>query len=326
MDRPQNDPLRNGTTEHCRSAEYVHKGCVFNVERYAAGDGPGIRTVIFLKGCGLRCIWCSNPESQRPEKEKLFFKNLCVNCGICRKVCPRGAVLADTMYGFVTDHDRCIHCGLCLSGCASGAQQESGGDSSVEDILGLVERDIPFYTASGGGVTLSGGEPFLQGTFTQELLGACKSKGISTAVESCGHAPWEDIERSMDVIDYLYFDIKHVDEDRHRRFTGAGTGLIHQNLMKIDAHGGPKVILRIPFIPGFNGDEKSIREIFGFAAHLKRPDHIEILPYHRLGLGKYGALGREYTLKDLQPVKSGDLLLYRTIGKEYGLEVTIEAK
>jgi pyruvate formate lyase activating enzyme len=326
MDRLKNDPLRGKTAKHRRSAGDVRRGCVFNVERYATGDGPGIRTVIFLKGCGLRCIWCSNPESQRPEKEKLFFKNLCVNCGICRKVCPRGAVLADAVYGFVTDRGRCIHCGLCLSGCVSGAQQKSGEDSPVEDIMGLVEKDVPFYKVSGGGVTLSGGEPFLQGAFTRELLRACKLKGISTAVESCGHVPWEDIEGSLDVIDYLYFDIKHVDEDRHRRFTGAGFGLIHQNLLKIDARGGPKLVLRIPFIPGFNGDEKSIRGIFGFAAHLKRPDHVEILPYHRLGLGKYEALGREYKLKDLQPVKSEDLLFYKAVGEEYGLEVTIEAK
>jgi pyruvate formate lyase activating enzyme len=326
MDKLRDDPLCGGAAKHYRSAERADRGCVFNVERYAAGDGPGIRTVVFLKGCALRCIWCSNPESQRPEKEKLFFKNLCINCGICRKVCPRGAVLADAAYGYITDRGRCIHCGLCLSGCVSGAQQESGGDSPVEDIMQLVERDIPFYKASGGGVTLSGGEPFLQGAFTRKLLRACKAKGISTAVESCGHAPWKDIERSLDDIDYLYFDIKHVDEDRHRRFTGSGTSLIHRNLMKIDAHGGPKVVLRIPFIPGFNGDEKSIRKILGFVARLKRPDHVEILPYHRLGLGKYGALGREYKLKDLQPAKAGDLLFYRTIGKEYGLEVTIEAK
>jgi pyruvate formate lyase activating enzyme len=304
-----------------------NKGCVFNIERYATQDGPGIRTVIFLKGCGLRCPWCSNPESQRPEKEKLFFKNLCIGCGICRKVCPRGAVLTDAVYGFITDSVRCVHCGLCVSRCVSGAQRESGEDNSIEEVMRIIERDIPFYKTSGGGVTLSGGEPFLQGSFTGELLRECGSRDISTAVESCGYVQWENIEKALDNIDYLYFDIKHMDADTHRRFTGAGTRLIHENLMKIDAYDAKlKIILRIPFIPGFNGDEKSVRKIFEFAVTLKRLDHIEILPYHRLGMGKYDALGRDYGLKDIPPVKSGDILFYETVGKEYGLEVTIEAK
>jgi pyruvate formate lyase activating enzyme len=304
-----------------------NKGCVFNIERYATEDGPGIRTVIFLKGCGLRCIWCSNPESQRPEKEKLFFKNLCIKCGICMKVCQRNAILSDPVYGFITDQEQCIHCGLCLTKCVSGAQKESGEDNSIEEVMRIIEKDIPFYKTSGGGVTLSGGEPFLQGAFMWELLRACKLKDISTAVESCGYAHWEDIEKALEVIDYLYFDIKHMDTNKHRRFTGVGTELIHENLMRIDGYYKPiKMVLRIPFIPVFNGDEESIRAIFLFAARLKNLDHIEILPYHRLGIGKYDALGREYRLKDLPPVKNDTLLFYKTIGREYGLEVTLEAK
>jgi len=304
-----------------------NKGRIFNIERYATQDGPGIRTVIFLKGCGLRCLWCSNPESQRFEEEILFFKKKCLGCGTCLKVCPQGAIRTDEIYGFVTDYSRCVHCGLCLSRCFSGARTASGEDKSVEEVMEIVGRDAPFYKASGGGITLSGGEPFLQGDFSRELLRACKKNGISTAVESCGYAPWEHIEGALDSIDYLYFDIKHTDDDVHRRFTGVDTGAIHENLKKIDARDDPVcIVLRIPFIPGFNDDEKSMRDIFLFAAGLSKLDHIEILPYHRLGTGKYDALGREYTLRDILPVKPGELLRYKDIGREYGLEITIEAK
>jgi pyruvate formate lyase activating enzyme len=193
--------------------------------------------------------------------------------------------------------------------------------------MDVIERDLPFYKASGGGLTLSGGEPFLQGEFAGELLRTAKAAGISTAVESCGYAPWENIEGALDSIEYLYFDIKHTDSGIHKDATGVDTGSIRENLRKIDAHDAAvTLVVRIPFIPGFNDGEESLRGIFQFAAGLSKLDHVEILPYHRLGTGKYEALGREYGLRHLLPVKNEELLRYIDIGREYGLEVTIEAK
>jgi pyruvate formate lyase activating enzyme len=200
---------------------------------------------------------------------------------------------------------------------------------SIEELMEIIERDALFYKASGGGLTISGGEPFLQKDFTDKLLRECKSRSISTAVESCVFVPWDNIETALNSIDYLYVDIKHSDSETHKKWTGGGTELILDNLSRIDTHeDNIELIVRIPYIPDFNAykNNRVVRDIIEYAKKLRKLNRIEILPYHRLGIGKYEALGREYALKDCLPVRASSLAFLSGIGGEYGVELTIESK
>lgn len=244
-------------------------GTVFNIQHFCVNDGPGIRTTVFLKGCPLFCVWCHNPESQRFGAEMLFYKDKCVGCGRCR-----GITAADG--DFV---------------CYNGAREICGKSLAVDEILTEVLKDKPFYDSSDGGVTLSGGEPLAQFSFSLDLLKNAKKNGIHTAMETCGYTEKSKILAIAAYTDLFLFDCKETDSVLHKKYTGVGNEVILDNLKALSDN-GHKIILRCPIIPGFNDRPEHFREIANIANKLGGIEHVEIEPFHQLGESKYAALGR----------------------------------
>jgi pyruvate formate lyase activating enzyme len=269
---------------------------VFDIRRYAIHDGPGIRTTVFLKGCALACWWCHNPEGQSPRPEVIVRAGRCIRCGACLSACERGAATL-TPDGPDAERDSCRGCEsfACAAICNAEAREVAGRPMSVEQVLAVAARDLPFYEDSGGGVTLSGGEPLLQAEFAAALLASCKAAGISTALDTCGHAPWEAIERLRGDVDLFLYDVKLMDEERHRRFTGVGIGRILENLRAL-ASRGHRIVLRFPVVPGINDDAANVGAVAALAASLPHLAGVDLLPYHRIGADKYVRLDREYRL------------------------------
>ncbi|HEX5643759.1 MAG TPA: glycyl-radical enzyme activating protein [Thermoleophilia bacterium] len=263
-------------------------GRVFDVQRFSLHDGPGIRTVVFLKGCPLRCAWCANPESQRAAPEIAWFENLCALCGRCVEACPHGVVCIDE--GRVrTDRRLCAACGACAAACSRGARRLLGRESTVDEVMAEVRRDAPFFRRSGGGVTFSGGEPLSQPEFLVECLRRCRRWGYHTAVETCGQARWEDVAAVAESADLFLYDLKQVDTARHEELTGAGNELILANLERLLGLGAA-VTVRVPVIPGANDDRESLAALADFVACHPGVRSVELLPYHPLGAHKYDAL------------------------------------
>lgn len=269
-------------------------GTVFNVQKFSMHDGQGIRTLVFLKGCPLRCRWCSNPESQRRDPERAFNPTRCLTakvCGRCVEGCPTGAL---TVIDDLIRYDRrlCTECGLCVPACPTGAQSFYGQLMNVDAILKQVERDDVFYSRSNGGLTLSGGEPMAQPEFALALLREAGRRRIHTTIETCGHYPTELIDQACRVLDALIYDIKSLDNEKHKEFTGVGNELILQNIEHVWTHFPDlPVLVRTPVVPGFND---TIEGILGIRKMLPRRSNIsfEALAYHRMGLPKYAYLGR----------------------------------
>ena len=247
------------------------QGTIFNIQRFCVNDGPGIRTTVFLKGCPLSCVWCHNPESQRFEPEILFYKDKCTGCGRCR-----GITAADK--DFV---------------CFNGAKEICGKTVTADEVTAEVLKDKPFYENSGGGVTLSGGEPLAQYDFSLELLQKAKENGIHTAVETCGYAERSKILEIAKYIDLFLFDCKETDPELHKEYTGFDNKVILENLKAL-SDAGSKIILRCPIIPGFNDRAEHFKRISETANKFSGIEHIEIEPFHPLGESKYSALGRKY--------------------------------
>ena len=273
------------------------RGLVFNIQKFSVHDGAGIRTLVFLKGCGLRCQWCSNPESQRMTPEKAFNPARCLGadrCGRCLGVCPTKALGLDEEGRLVMDFSLCSECLACVRVCPSRAQSCYGEYKTVDQILRAVERDAVFYARSGGGLTLSGGEAFLQGTFALALLREAHRRHLNTAVETCGFYPYERLQACAPYLDTLIFDVKCADSERHARFTGAGNEGILANLHRVRRDFPDLTILvRTPVIPGFNDTKEDIAAILDL---LPGRTGYELLAYHRLGQPKYASLGRRYPL------------------------------
>ena len=300
------------------------KGIVFNIERYAIEDGPGIRTVVFLKGCPLQCEWCANPESQNIRPQVMYFANKCVLCGRCVERCPQKALSADNEFGILTDFAKCDLCGECIDFCYYGARDFTGKEMTVQEVTAEVLRDLDFYKASGGGVTFSGGEPLFQPEFLKELIMDCKSKGVHTTVETCLFAKKETVVSALSNVDLVYADIKHLDTIQHKKRIGAGNEQILQNILLLDSL-NKKMIIRVPFIPDFNDQLETQKEIYLWASHLKNLLWIEILPYHKLGFLKYKGLGRQYLWNGVNAVKRKDLLYLKEAGRECNVLVKIGA-
>jgi len=257
-------------------------GIVCDVQRYAVHDGPGIRTVVFLKGCPLRCAWCQNPEAISPHPEIAFAPQRCLHCGVCRTACIQGAI--DLAGEHRVIRDRCIARGDCVEVCVAEALTLVGRPYTVPELLAEVLRDRDFYEASGGGVTLSGGEPFRQRHFTAAFLRAAKAAGLHTTVETCGFFSWEPIEPLLDDIDLIYFDLKAMDPHVHRAATGVGNAVILANAQRLLARGSD-VVFRCPLIPGITATDTNIAAVIDFLGqHHQRVAHL--LPYHNLGEGK----------------------------------------
>ncbi len=263
-------------------------GRVFDVQRFSLHDGPGIRTVVFLKGCPLRCAWCANPESQRAEAEIAWFAGQCALCGRCAEACPREAIRVDDGRG-LTDRALCTACGECAAACARGARRLMGREVTVDEVMAEVRRDAVFFRRSGGGVTFSGGEPLAQPEFLLECLRRCRRWGYHTAVETCGQARWEDLRAAAEIADVLLYDLKQVDSARHRELTGQGNELIVRNLERLLGLGAV-VTVRVPVVPGANDDRESMSALAAFVARHPGIRDVELLPYHPFGRHKYEAL------------------------------------
>jgi pyruvate formate lyase activating enzyme len=310
-------------------------GIVFNIQRHSIHDGPGIRTILFLKGCPLSCLWCSNPESQLFTRELSFNPAKCIGCRACAGVCPTGAIRggddsggggsgsgdSDSNAPLRFERGLCVSCGACAGICYAGARSMEGREMSAEEAVEEVCRDEPFFRRSGGGLTLGGGEPLAQPEFAAAVLRGFKARGFSTAIETAGHVPWENFLQVIPHADYFLFDIKHTDPDKHKRFTGEDTRLIQENLEKlVRAHS--HIIARTPVIPGFNDSGAELSAIADRAAALGLKE-IDFLPYHGYGSGKYDLLGRPYPMKTLGMELPGTAQISARLEE---LKTTIEAR
>jgi pyruvate formate lyase activating enzyme len=269
---------------------------IFDLKKYSIHDGPGIRTTVFFKGCPLRCWWCHNPESQSPRVEVILRPSRCIRCGACLENCPHGAISWDGEAP-VTDRAICQQCGECTESCYAEARQVVGREMTLEEVLAEIETDRPFYESSGGGVTLSGGEPLFQPEFVRQLLQTCQERDIHTALDTCGFAPWEKVDSLRRYVDLFLYDLKLVDEDAHRRFTGTSNRLILSNLQRLSEL-GHAIRLRVPLIPGVNDDPASLEAIARLAAGLPLLQGLDLLPYHSLGADKYARLDKPYPLAE----------------------------
>ncbi|MBO4884924.1 MAG: glycyl-radical enzyme activating protein [Clostridia bacterium] len=267
-------------------------GLLMDVKRMAVHDGPGLRTTLFFKGCPLSCRWCHNPEGQSVKPEVAFFGNKCIGCGRCRAACPHR----------MADSEPCVGCGRCASACLTGARKLYGREIALDEALQIALEDRIFYGDTGG-VTLSGGEPLMQAAFAAALLEALRERGVRTAVDTCGHAPWKAFEETMPFCDLYLFDVKHMDSEKHRQATGQGNELILENLTRL-AERGASIQIRIPLIPAFNDDKENLRRTGAFLRSI-RPEKIKLLPYHDAARVKYRALGKA----DTMPARPDDMAI-----------------
>lgn len=270
-------------------------GILFDLRRYSIHDGPGIRTVVFFKGCPLRCWWCHNPESQSLEAELMVHPKRCILCSACLLVCPNGAIHRDDMRLF-TDRTRCQGCGKCTELCYAEGRQMVGRHYNIDEVMAIVERDQSFYEQSGGGVTFSGGEPLLQADFLLALLQTTKARGLHTALDTCGFAPWSIIDKVRTWTDLFLFDLKIMDDTRHRQYTGVSNESILFNLKSL-ARQGHAIILRMPIIPGINDDNENLTATARFTNDLPGEHRLDLLPYHNSAETKYNGLGKTFRLK-----------------------------
>lgn len=274
------------------------KGKICNIQRFSIHDGVGIRTLVFMKGCPLRCLWCSNPESQDFKSQLLFIKNNCIGCGACVKVCKYGAINLKTLEPI---RGKCVGCGDCAEACPTDARRLCGREVTVEGLYKEVESDRVFFNSSGGGVTVGGGEPTGQAEFVSAFLAKCRQEGLHTAIESSGYASWERMELTARNACQILFDLKQMDSEQHKRCTAVGNEQILSNAEKITELEKP-VLLRIPLIPGYNDGDANMHATGKFVSKLQKKNNkvlVEILPYHNLGESKYDWLCEEYVLKDL---------------------------
>lgn len=295
-------------------------GTIFNIQRFSVQDGPGIRTLVFLKGCPLTCLWCCNPESRGVKPDVLFRKMKCLGCDRCVGNCPKGAIRS-VEGGRVIDREKCDLCMECVRKCYAGALETAGEEKSVTEIVEEVLKDWQFYGNSGGGVTLSGGEPLMQPEFAADILRECKRNGIHTAIETCGYARWENYEKLLGWLDLVLFDLKQMDSKMHRKVTGVPNERILENLEKL-VRAGKQVIVRLPLIPGINAHREHIEKVGRFCQELSIAQ-AHLLPYHKLGVQKYEALGIAYPLEELGAVSDEELEEFRRILEGYGITVTI---
>ena len=255
------------------------KGKILQLQHYSVNDGDGIRTIVFFAGCPLRCRWCSNPEGWEARDRILYIASRCIGCGRCTSVCPRQVGCDLNAPG---ERDKCVDCGACVKACLEHARKHSVTEWTVQQVLDWLEKELIFFRESGGGVTYSGGECTQQPEFLHELARAVYDLGLNQAMETCGYFPLEKLQPTLDLMDLLFMDIKHMDREKHRQFTGVDNGLILHNIAELGKQ-KKNIVVRIPTIMGVNGDEENIRNTARFVReHLPEPK-LELLPYHSYG-------------------------------------------
>lgn len=302
----------------------MEKSMVFNIERYATEDGHGIRTVIFLKGCHLRCRWCANPESQSLEPEILVTTNICTGCGRCETVCRSNAIHDLNGYGYITDMEQCTLCGACIEACYMDARKRMGALYTQEELLEIILRDEQYYRMSGGGVTFSGGEPLLHAKMIQSVAVEMKDRGYTTLVETCGLVSLDQMKVAADAVDYIYFDIKQMDSLKHQELTGADNHRILSNLEWLCRNYEGSISVRYPVIPGCNGNDEEILAFLNYVKGLDNINEVIFLPYHRLGYPKYQGLGRKYEMGDMKSLKKSQLFYLSELAKKAGMKINIQ--
>jgi len=316
-------PPRHGLASTPRSAAGLRvTGTVFNIQRFAVHDGPGVRTTVFLKGCPLSCWWCHNPESRAARPEVQIVADRCIQCGSCLEVCQHDAVvrLADGTYS--VDPLHCARCGECTEACPTNGRKIVGQERGVNEVLEEVLKDKVFYEESSGGVTFSGGEPMAQRDFLLALLAESRARGLHTCVDTSGMASESTLERVAELTDLFLWDLKLIDDNRHRVFTGVGNRAILSNLMRL-ARRGAEVWIRVPFIPGINDDRDNLDALASLVAGLHRDYPVFLLPYHRIAQDKYGRLGHAYPLAGLEPPGEEQLEAAAARLRRAGLRVNI---
>ena len=297
----------------------LSNGFILDIKRYAIHDGPGIRTTVFLKGCPLSCQWCHNPESQRERPEILYYEERCTLCGACASVCKHGAI------GVVDDHltldqSLCVGCGDCVRACPNDARKLAGRVMSVDQVVLEIVKDTLFYEESGGGVTLSGGEPLMQAEFTRDIAARCHELDIHSALDTSGYAPEEALIKVAGVIDLFLYDVKTLDDATHLAHTGVSNRSILRNLRMLDDM-RKRIWIRFPLVPGVNDDEHSLSDLIDLICSLRAVESLQVLPYHRAGAGKYQRLGREYAFLETEEPSGEDAAAY--LAKGTGLPMWI---
>jgi pyruvate formate lyase activating enzyme len=297
-------------------------GFVFNIQHYSIHDGPGIRTTVFTKGCPLSCVWCQNPESQQTVPQLFFTGEKCTGCGACAGVCPEKAI---TIVEGKSKTDRllCKGSGKCAEVCPNEARNLMGKKMSAGEVFRDVNADSVFYQRSGGGVTISGGEPLAQPDFTRAIFKLCKEAGLSTALDTCGYAAWDIFKDVLPYVDVVLYDLKHLDPGVHRKLTGVSNELILENAGRI-VREFPAITFtaRMPVVPGCNDDKENIIRTARFIKELGKPVQVHLLPYHRLGETKYARLEKPGTLK-IDPPSAGYMEEIRRLVESFGLKAVI---
>ena len=300
------------------------KGLIFEIQKMSTEDGPGIRTTVFLKHCPLKCIWCHNPESIQKKPQLQWLDHKCIGCKICIETCKQGA-LKLKKDGMHIDRDKCISCGECVEECPSTALNMYGKWWDLEDIFKEVAKDKVYYTKSGGGITVSGGEPTMQPDFVLEFLTMCKENGISTALDTCGYASHEVYEKILPEVDLILLDIKVIDSDKHKEYTGVPNERILENAIYIANHVkqyGKKMWIRTPIIPRYTATEDNIKGIAEFIVNKLEniPERWDLLAFNNLCTSKYERLGMEWPLKDEPLMKKEEMEQFFEIANEFGVK------
>jgi len=299
-------------------------GLIFHIIRGSFVDGYGVRTTVFLKGCPLRCIWCCNPEGQQGYPEIKFIPSECDGCGRCLQICPANAIQLNPQPGddkLKIDRELCTNCGKCIEVCATGALDYFGKYYTVDELFDIVKKDEQFYRASGGGVTIGGGEPTFQPIFTYGLLRKCKENYIHVAVDTCGYTLNSEGLKVLEEADLLLFDLKHMDPVEHKKLTGVSNEPILTNLKRLDAM-GKAIIIRVPIVPGYTDSAQNIKSTAEFLSRLKSVERVDLLAYHEYGAVKYEQLGREYK-PHIQPPTEEQLNAIKATFERHGLNVQL---
>ena len=286
---------------------------VFNIQRYSIHDGPGIRTTVFFKGCPLKCLWCHNPESQKFDSEIMIYKDRCISCGYCNTTCKNNAI---------DDNKKCVICEECAEICPTNARSLVGKEMSIDEIIKEVEKDRIFFDQSKGGVTLSGGEPLSQGEFLKDLVKKLKDKKIDVTIDTSGYSKWDIIKEINPYVDLFLYDLKIINDEKHKEYTGVSNEIILDNFKKL-SNIAKDIIIRIPIIPTLNNSEEDIKDFIDFLKEVKNFNYIDLLPYHNISMEKYKRLNLKYEIEHIEKPTKEQMESIREKFQNEGFKVKI---